>query len=171
MPMTCNATRTLVVGLGNPLMADDGVGLAILEALRDGYDLPSSVTLSDGGTWGMMLLPSIEDAEELLLLDAVRAGSPAGTLTQLGRDQLPLYFSHKISPHQIDLKEVLAVADLRGNLPARLTVIGVEPEAVLMRHSLSPGVAARVGDAVQAAVRQLAAWGHECVRRSAVVHA
>jgi hydrogenase maturation protease len=169
--MTCNSPGTLVVGLGNPLMADDGLGLAALERLREEYEVPPSVALTDGGTWGMMLLPSIEEADELLLLDAVRTASPPGTLSQLGRDQLPLYFSHKISPHQIDLREVLAVADLRGNLPERLVVIGVEPELVDMRHSLSPCVEIRVGDVVAAAVRQLAAWGHQCVPREAPVRA
>lgn len=169
--MTCNAPKTLVVGLGNPLMADDGLGLAALERLREEYEIPSTVALVDGGTWGMMLLPSIEEADQLLLLDAVRTASEAGTLTQLRRDQLPLYFSHKISPHQIDLKEVLAVADLRGRLPERVAVIGVEPEVVDMRHRLSPSVEARVGDVVIAAVCQLAAWGHHCTRREAAIHA
>lgn len=167
--MTCDTGRTLVVGLGNPLMADDGVGLAALERLREEYEIPAGVELEDGGTWGMMLLPSIEEARELLLLDAVRTASPAGTLSLLGRDQLPLYFSHKISPHQIDMREVLAVAELRGNLPSRLAVVGVEPELVEMRHSLSPSVEARVGDMVEAAVRQLAAWGHHCVAKPAEV--
>ncbi len=169
--MTCDAPRTLVVGLGNPLMADDGVGLTMLERLRELYDLPPSVALTDGGTWGMMLLPSIEDAEELLLLDAVRTGSPPGTLSQLGRDQLPLFFSHKISPHQIDLREVLAVADLRGHLPPRLAVIGIEPAVVEMRDRLTPCVADRIDEAVHAAVRQLAAWGHPCTRRTAALYA
>ncbi|HSB54419.1 MAG TPA: HyaD/HybD family hydrogenase maturation endopeptidase [Gemmatimonadales bacterium] len=169
--MTCNPPKTLVVGLGNPLMADDGVGLAALERLREEYDVPPTVALTDGGTWGMMLLPAIEEAEELLLLDAVRTASSPGTLRELGREQLQLYFSHKISPHQIDLKEVLAVADLRGNLPPRLVVIGVEPELVDMRHSLSPCVEIRVGDMVEAAVRQLAEWGHECVPREVTARA
>ena len=169
--MTCNAPRTLVVGLGNPLMADDGVGLAALARLREEYQVPPSVALTDGGTWGMMLLPAIEEADELLLLDAVRTASPPGTLRQLGRDQLPLYFSHKISPHQIDLREVLAVAELRGNLPARLMVIGVEPELVDMRDSLSPCVEERVGDVVEAAVRQLEAWGHRCLTREVTARA
>lgn len=167
MPMTCETRRTLVVGLGNPLMADDGVGLAALARLDDQYDLPPSVTLTDGGTWGMMLLPAIEEADELLLLDAVRSASPPGTLVRLGREELPRYFSLKISPHQIDLREVLAVADLRGKLPPRLAVVGVEPEVVEMRHSLSPSVEARLGDLVEAAVRQLAAWGHHCTPKQA----
>jgi hydrogenase maturation protease len=160
MAMTCDPVPTLVVGLGNPLMADDGLGLAALHRLREEWSLAPGVTLSDGGTWGMMLLPLIESTDRLLLLDAVRAGAPPGTVIQLDRDQLPRYFSHKISPHQIDLREVLAVAELRGRLPAEIAVIGVEPEMVDMRLGLSAVVEARVGDVVRAAVERLEQWGH-----------
>lgn len=165
MAMTCEPGGTLVVGLGNPLMADDGLGLAALERLREEWDLPTDVALADGGTWGMMLLPFIEDSRELLLLDAVRTGSPPGTVTELGREELPRFFCHKISPHQIDLREVLAVADLRGRLPERIAVIGVEPELVEMRHSLSPSVEEQVGEVVRLAIERLEAWGHPCRRR------
>jgi hydrogenase maturation protease len=168
MAMTCDPCRTVVVGLGNPLMADDGLGLAALERLRAEWVLPADVTLADGGTWGMMLLPLIEEAGELLLLDAVRAGQPPGTLIELARHELPRYFAHKISPHQIDLREVLAVAELRGKLPERIVVIGVEPERVEMSDVLSPVVEQRVDQVVQAAVERLAEWGYRCHRREAV---
>lgn len=167
--MTCNPCRTLVVGLGNPLMADDGLGLAALERLREEWEVSADVTLTDGGTWGMMLLPCIEEAEELLLLDAVRAGCDPGTVIGLGREELPRYFSHKISPHQIDLREVLAVAELRDRLPGRIAVVGVEPELVEMRHGLSPSVEMQVGEVVRLAVERLQAWGHPCRRREAGV--
>lgn len=167
--MTCNPCGTLVVGLGNPIMADDGLGLAALERLREGWEVPAEVTLVDGGTWGMKLLPLIEEAEALVLLDAVRATRSPGTFIRLERDELPRYFSHKISPHQIDLREVLAVAELRGRLPARIVVIGVEPEVVEMRHGLSPSVEARVDDVVGAAVDRLLVWGHRCRRRETVI--
>ena len=75
--------RTVVLGLGNPLMGDDGLGLAVLGRLRDEWDLPGTVELVDGGTWGMNLLPLIEDAPELVLIDAIRAGAPAGTVLEL----------------------------------------------------------------------------------------
>ena len=75
--------ETLVIGLGNPIMADDGVGLAALDRLRESWSLPPSVRLVDGGTWGMNLLPLIEDAAEVLLLDAIDRGGPPGALVVL----------------------------------------------------------------------------------------
>lgn len=160
-----NLPKSVVLGLGNPLMADDGVGLAALGRLGSGWDLPPEVSLVDGGTWGINLLPAIEDAEDLVLLDAIRAGAAPGTLIELGREQLPRYFSHKLSPHQIDLREVLGMAELRGTLPAAICAIGLEPERLEMSTHLSPAVAARLDDAVTAVVAHLTRQGHQCRRR------
>ncbi len=112
--------RTVVLGVGNPLMGDDGLGLAALESLRHGWRLPPTVELVDGGTWGLTLLPAIEAADRLLLIDAIdTGGAPPGTLHQLERDAIPRHLATKLSPHEVDLREVLALAELRGNAPAR----------------------------------------------------
>ncbi len=151
---------TVVIGLGNPLMADDGVGLAALERLRDAWDLPPGVELVDGGTWGMNLLPTIEDAGRVLLLDAIHRNDAPGTLHRLSRDELPRYLATKISPHQVDLHDVLALAELRGTLPSDTIAVGLEPERVEMIAELSPVVADGLDRLVALAVAELAAWGH-----------
>jgi hydrogenase maturation protease len=156
-----SGARTVVLGLGNPLMGDDGLGLAVLARLREGWELPE-VELVDGGTWGMNLLPLIEDASQLVLLDAIRTRAPSGTVIELERDQLPRYLAHKLSPHQIDLKEVLALAELRGTLPERTVAIGAEPEAVELSTDLSPPLAGAVDAITLAVVARLGAWGHAC---------
>lgn len=165
------AAGALVLGCGNPIMGDDGLGLVALEQLGREWDLPPSVTLVDGGTWGMNLLPLIEDAAQLLLLDAIRGGQAPGTLIEIERADLPRYFSLKISPHQIDLREVLGLAELRGTLPAQAVAIGAEPEFVDLATGLTPAVAARVDDVVLRAVDRLAHWGYCPARRDALVHA
>lgn len=159
---------TLVIGLGNPLMTDDGVGLAALERLRDDWDTGADVTLVDGGTWGMNLLPLIEDTGRMVLLDAIRTGQPPGTLVTLGRDELPRYFALKLSPHQIDLKEVLALAELRGTLPGEMVALGIEPFDVdTMAASLSEAMEGRIGRLVDAAVAHLRGLGHRVEPRGA----
>jgi hydrogenase maturation protease len=157
--------RALVIGLGNPLMGDDGAGLAALARLREDWLLPEGVELVDGGTWGMNLLPIIEGCPCVLLLDAIDAGSPPGTLTVLERADIPRYFQLKLSPHQIDLREVLGLAELRGKLPARLIAIGVQPERIEMGITLSPPVARAVDKIAHAAVDALALAGFACERR------
>jgi hydrogenase maturation protease len=159
-------TRTLVIGLGNPLMGDDGAGVTALERLRRSWVLPDEVELVDGGTWGMNLLPIIESAERLILLDAIRTGAAPGTLTVLERAELPRYFSLKLSPHQIDLREVLALAELRGALPLDLVALGIEPARVEMGVPLSAPVEAAMPKLVDLALDRLEQAGHRCFRRT-----
>jgi hydrogenase maturation protease len=162
---------TVVIGLGNPIMGDDGLGLAALERLRDGWDIPAGVELVDGGTWGMNLLPIIEDAEKVLLIDAIDTGAAPGTETVLVRERLPRYLSTKISPHQVDLRDVLALAELRGTLPEHTTAIGLQPERVEMANELSEVLRCRLDDLVHSVVRELDAWGHRCTPKVAAAHA
>ena len=160
--------RVLVLGVGNPLMGDDGFGLALLEHLRRSAGWPADVTLMDGGTWGMNLLPDIEDADALLILDAVDAGREPGALVTLGRDQLPKYVAQKLSPHQVDLRDVLALAELRGHLPTRAAAVGIQPYRIALGTELSPTAAARLDAAADAACAILGDWGVEVVRTSEV---
>jgi hydrogenase maturation protease len=155
---------TLVVGLGNPLMGDDGAGLAALERLREEYAMPPEVHLIDGGTWGMNILPVLEGADDIIFLDAIRTGAAPGTVVELEGDEMPRMLSHKMSPHQIDLREVLALAMLRGTLPDQLVAIGVEPDRVEMTLDLSPPVTAALDEIVARTVARLAAHGHQCHR-------
>jgi hydrogenase maturation protease len=152
--------ETLVIGLGNPIMADDGLGIAALERLREGWTLPESVRLVDGGTWGMNLLPLVEEASELLLLDAIDWGGPIGQLIVIEREQVPRFLGHKLSPHQIDLREILALAELRGGLPAKLVAMGLQPARVEMFSGLSPGVECRMDQLLAAVIQRLERWGH-----------
>jgi hydrogenase maturation protease len=152
-------------------MADDGTGLAALERLREGWVFPEGVELVDGGTWGMNLLPLIEATTRLVLVDSIRAGRPAGTLTVLERADLPRYLGHKLSPHQIDLREVLALAELRGSLPAEAVAIGLEPARVELSTDLSEPVAAALDDLVARVVERLKAWGYRCLPAAAEARA
>jgi hydrogenase maturation protease len=151
---------TVVLGVGNPLMADDGLGIAALETLRAQWTFEPEPQLVDGGTWGMNLLPTIEQAKRLLVLDAIARDGPPGSLVRLERDELPRFLSPVFSPHQIDLKEVFALAELRGTLPVEAMALGLEPDRVEMATELSPVVQEKLGALVDAAIDQLEAWGH-----------
>ena len=150
----------LVLGLGNPIMADDGLGIAALERLREGWIVPPSVRLVDGGTWGMNLLPLIEESTELLILDAIDQGVPAGRPIGLAREELPRLLGLKLSPHQIGLTEVLALAELRCSLPARLVAVGLQPARVEMFSGLSPEVEAQMDELLASVVERLKRWGY-----------
>jgi hydrogenase maturation protease len=163
-PSESTTGATLVIGLGNPLMADDGLGLAALARLKHEWLLPEDVELVDGGTWGMNLLPLIEDARRVLFIDAIDFGSSPGATVVLDRKDLPRHFSTRLSPHQVDLKDVLAVAELRGTLPLQTAAIGLQPERVELSERLSPSVSAQLESLVQRVVHHLQGWGHDCHR-------
>ena len=156
--------RTVVLGLGNMLMADDGIGLAALARLEEEWFVPPYVTLVDGGTWGMNLLHVIEGAERLLIFDAIDLGDPPGTLIRLEDDEIPRFLALKVSPHQVDLREVLALAELRGTLPRRVIALGIQPERVEMSTDFSPAVAARLDQLVHLAAEILCDWGIDVCR-------
>ncbi|HXV86573.1 MAG TPA: HyaD/HybD family hydrogenase maturation endopeptidase [Gemmatimonadales bacterium] len=153
------SVRTVVIGLGNPLMSDDGIGLAALQLVRE-WDIAPEVDLVDGGTWGMQLLPAIEDAGRLLFLDAINTGACPGTLTRLSREELPRFLETKVSPHQVDLKDALAVAEFRGRLPHETVAIGIQPATVALGMDVSPAAGAALVTMLAAVRRQLETWGH-----------
>jgi len=148
--------RVLVLGLGNPLLGDDGAGLRMLEGVEAASPWPANVRLVDGGTWGMSLLPDIIDAERLLVLDAVRTGREPGTVVRGEDDAVPRWYSRPVSPHQVDLREVLWAAELLDGIPSPLVVVGVEPESTDdLCVGLTPVVEAAIEKAVAEGVRVL----------------
>jgi hydrogenase maturation protease len=152
---------TVVIGLGSPLMGDDGLGLVALERLRTNRVFDPPPLLVDGGTWGMNLLPVIESAERLLLVDAIRAGARPGEVVVIEREALPRGLGIKLSPHQIDLQEVLALADLRGGLPREAVAIGLEPERVELGVGVSPALERGLDALLESIAARLLAWGHK----------
>ncbi len=108
----------------------------------------------------MNLLHEIEDAERVLLVDAIDGGEPPGTTIVLHRQDLPRFFAMKLSPHQIDLKEVLAVAELRGTLPANTVAMGLQPQRVELSTELTPVVQDGISSLLARIIEQLEDWGH-----------
>ena len=152
----------LVLGLGNPLMSDDGAGLAALECIRRDFEFGRNVELEDGGTLGLSLLPIVEDCAALLVLDAVRFGRLAGTVACLDLNDIPMYLALKTSPHQTGFRETLALARMRGTLPAQLCVVGVEVETVEFGAPMSVKVRSALPLMIEGAITRLVEWGIPC---------
>jgi hydrogenase maturation protease len=148
--------RDTVLAVGNTIMADDGVGPALLAELRRARP-DALVEYVDGGIGGLDLLPVVEDAARLLILDAVAGGQP-GQVVRLDGDQLPRLLSAKLSPHQVGLLDVFTAARLLRREPAEVTVVGVVPAVLGLGVGLSPPVQAALPQAVALAAAVLDAW-------------
>ncbi len=161
---------TRVIGVGSPVMGDDGIGIHALERLRAEWEL-DGVELVDGGTWGMKLLPEIETAGRLMFLDAINTQRhPPGTVLVVEREQIPLVTDHnKLSPHQVDLREVLAVCEFRDTLPEQTVAIGIVPDAVDLDVTMSGAAVAAQDEMLDAVIGRLRLWGHRCTRVAAGV--
>jgi hydrogenase maturation protease len=161
--------RTLVLGIGNLLWADEGFGVRALQALHSRYSFPESVQLVDGGTQGLYLLPWVQAANRMIVFDAVDFGREPGTLVVLRDAEIPAYVGvNKMSLHQSSFEEVLSLAMLSGHYPRDSVLIGVQPrELADFGGSLRPEVSARVDDAIQCALEALAAWGTPGTPRTA----
>ena len=157
---------TVVLGVGSPLMGDDGIGVAVVEMLRERWDGDDGLALLDGGTWGMQVLPAIEDAERLLIVDAIQAGARPGTVVRLDGEEIPRHLRMKMSPHQIELGEVLAVAELRGHFPGQAVALGIQPARIELHEGFSDVVDASLPALIGAIEAQLTAWGHRATTAS-----
>ena len=152
----------LVLGLGNVLYGDEGLGVHAAQRLYQAFDLPEHVRVLDGGTQGHSLLFWVEGASRLIVLDAADFGQPPGGLVVRAGADIPRYLtSKKVSPHQNSFSEVLALAELRGTLPEEIVLIGMQPVAMRMGEELTPEVRAGLGGMVDAACEWLRAWGVE----------
>ncbi len=136
--------KTLVLGIGNTVMSDDGVGVKVVQRLKGEYRFDGSVAIVDGGTLGLDLLPMLEGIERLIVVDAVETGKAPGTCVRLTGEELPIALETKVSPHQMGLKDLLSVAELLGHKPREMVLIGVQPASIEMDTELTEVVAAKV---------------------------
>lgn len=151
--------RILVLGVGNILLRDEGVGVRVVERLQEMYTFSPNVRLLDGGTLGLRLLEPITEAGYLIVVDAIRTGQPAGTIERLSLATLRKRISLKNSLHQLDLLETLAYAQFLKNLPETV-IVGIVPEdTVTLSLELSETLRARLEDLVSVVLEEITGAG------------
>lgn len=160
--------RIVVLGIGNMLWADEGFGVRCVEALQQRYEFAPHVKLVDGGTQGLALLQYVQEADALLILDAIDYGLAPGTLKVVQGDEVPCFLgAKKMSLHQTGFQEVLMVAQLTGHYPQRIVLIGCQPEELEdYGGSLRPRTLQALEEALPLALEHLQQWGACPVPRS-----
>jgi hydrogenase maturation protease len=144
--------NTLVIGLGNPLRGDDGVGVQVAELLA-GQALPDGVEVVDGGTGGLDLVNLMEGWPRVILIDAAHVDGSPGEFVRFTPDETRLLDeTEHVSIHEAGLGDALLLAQVLGVLPGEVVIYGVQPATLEWRRGLSPQVEAAL-PALVAAVR------------------
>ena len=155
----------LVLGLGNVLLEDDGVGSAAIALLHDRFEPPAGVRVLDGGTLGLSLLPYLQISDALILVDAVRADGAPGTLVRLDGDDVAPAVATRLSPHQVGVADLLDGARWLDRYPDRVVLVGIVPESMELTVGLSPLVRASLAALVEQVAEEADALGFAFERR------
>lgn len=155
--------KTLVLGLGNILMMDEGFGVHVVEALRSNYSFSPAIDIIDGGTAGLDLLPYIEGRENVIFIDAVNFRREPGFVAMLQDSEIPSALQAKLSVHHIGLPDLIFALRLMDKMPKSMTLIGVQPACFDSQIGLSDILKAQVPTALQMTINKLKECAIECV--------
>lgn len=151
--------KVVVLGVGNLILADEGVGVRVVEAIMRDYRMPEGVALIDGGTSGMELLEELSHLDLLIVVDAIAAGKAPGTLVTLRDEEVPVFFRRNLSPHAIGLSDVLASLEFMEATPRETVIIGVQPVSMELSTELTSEIAALVPNLVDQVIEELKGHG------------
>jgi hydrogenase maturation protease len=148
--------QAVVIGIGNVVRTDDGLGVHAIRRLRERRKCAEDVELIEGGTAGLLLLPHIADAHRVLIIDAINIGARAGTLVRLARGEGA--FASGMTPHDVGLADLLDAARLTAAWPEELVLHGAQPRSTAFGTELTPPVAAALDGLVDAIEAELTLW-------------
>ena len=158
-----NRNQITILGIGNTLYTDEGLGVHALAALEEKYGTDQQVQLIDGSTDGMSLLGPVEDTDYLIVIDAINAGKEGGHIIELHGDDIPAYYGIKMSIHQLGFQEVLLAAKLRERYPKNIVMIGMQPTSLELGIGLSETNEAQLPKLLAVVERQVNKWKNEMV--------
>lgn len=153
-------SELLVLGLGNLLCEDDGVGVAAVARIQKRFEAPAGVEVLDGGTLGLALLPRLQEARKVILVDAIAADAPPGSPVRLEGEEVAHAVMHRLSPHQVGVADLLDGARILGDAPERIVLLGVVPASFELSIERTPEVEAAIPDLVNRVVAEAEKLGH-----------
>jgi hydrogenase maturation protease len=158
--------EVVILGLGNILLSDEGVGVKIVQELIEKYEFPENVEVVDGAVGAFLLLPFIESAKKLLVIDAVSGGEPPGTIYKFKDEDIPQQIMEKLSIHEVSFSDILNLAKLRENYPEEIVIIGIEPKSMEMSLELSEEVKSNYNKLLNEVFAQLKDWGIQVIPKT-----
>jgi hydrogenase maturation protease len=157
--MQAAVMNTLILGIGNTLLTDEGIGVHVVHALAEQFGEADDVTLLDGGTLSFTLAGAIEDADRLIVVDASELKADPGTVrTFVDADMDTFLSGPRRSVHEVGLTDLMSMARLADRLPARRALVGIQPAVLDWGEAPSAAVAAAIPAACGAVTRLIEAW-------------
>ena len=145
----------MIMGVGNILFSDEGIGIRVVEALEERYDFPDNVSVIDGGVLGINLMGVISEADHLIVVDAIRNKGNPGDIYRIDGKDIPERIRAKNSLHQIDFLEALTLCQALDKVPEAV-IVGIEPRDIeTLAVELTPTTADRMDDLIQAVLAEL----------------
>ena len=151
-----------IMGLGNILLMDEGVGVHAVKAFQQQYNVPDYVEIVDGGAAGLDLLPFIDGREKLLMVDAVNFDREPGYIDILQNDAIPAKFGVKASLHHLGLMDVLSIVKLSDTSPKDICLIGIQPKSMELGLDMTPEIWDKINALVERMVSKLREWNVPC---------
>ena len=155
-----------LIGLGNILMRDEGIGVHVVNRFRERYSVPDSVEIVDGGTCGLDLMPVIEGRRKVLIVDAVNFEREPGYIGELVNDEIPARFSTKASLHHLGLMDVLSIVRLADAMPEEICIIGIQPKTMELGLDMTELMLDKIDVLVEKIVLKLREWNIPCALQS-----
>jgi len=150
---------TLVLGIGNTLLADEGVGIHTIHYLQNHHSTVEGVEYMDGGTLSFTLALPVEDADQLIVIDAAQMDTPPGTVRTFEGDEMDRFLnSGKRTPHEVSVSDLLAMAQLTGRFPENRALIGIQPQQLDWGDDPTPAVAKAIPVAAAEVLRLVNSW-------------
>ncbi|MEH7299851.1 HyaD/HybD family hydrogenase maturation endopeptidase [Neobacillus drentensis] len=151
-------SKITILGIGNTLFSDEGVGIHLLPLLEEALKEVDQVEIIEGLTDGMRLLGPVEEAENLIIIDAINAGKEGGTIISLVGEEIPAYFGIKMSIHQLGFQEVLLAAKMRDRYPKQVVMFGMQPTSLELGVELTETNRQKLGELANAVIEQVHSW-------------
>jgi hydrogenase maturation protease len=155
-----------ILGLGNILMTDEGVGVHTVNEFERRYEVPDYVEIVDGGAAGLDLIPFIEGREKVLMVDAVNFDREPGYIDILENDAIPIRLTQKASMHHLGLMDVLCIVRMSGNIPRNMCIIGIQPKSLELGLDMTPEIWDKKDVLIERIVSKLQEWNIPCALRS-----
>jgi len=156
-----HANRVLVMGIGNTLLQDDGIGVHVTQHFKSAFEFDPCISVLDGGTIGLSLLPEIEDADAVIIVDASEIGEHPGTLRIFHDREIDQQLSGKRrSVHEVALYDLFSAAAIRGRSPVQRALIAIQPACTEWGLDPTPAVRAAIPIACEAISNLTRRWQH-----------